>query len=146
MKLRPLVGIGVMILKEQGVLLLKRKGSHGEGEWCLPGGHLKFGETFEECAKREVLEETGLEVKSFKLISVSNDLRYLKTDNKHYVTIGIIADYQGGEPQIMEPEKASAIGWFSLDNLPSEFLQGSANIIKAYKSRKVYNSRGVYNP
>lgn len=138
-KSQPLVGIGVMILKEDNVLLLKRKGSHGENEWCLPGGHLNFDETFEDCARREVLEETDLKVKNFKLISVSNDLKYIKTDNKHYVTIGILADYQGGEPKIMELDKASAIGWFSLNNLPKPLLEGSANIFKAHKSGKVYN-------
>lgn len=136
---RPLVGIGIIILKNNKALLLKRKGVHGEGEWCLPGGHLDFGETFEECAQREVGEETGLKVKNPKLISMSNDLRYIKSDHKHYVTIGMLAEYDGGNPKIMEPDKASDIGWFSLDDLPEKILQGSEEILKAYRSGRIYN-------
>ena len=59
----PKIGIGVMIENDEGdVILGLRKGSHGEGEWCFPGGHLDFGETIFEAAKREVKEETGLDV------------------------------------------------------------------------------------
>ncbi len=42
---RPKVGLGVLIFKDGKVLLGKRKGAHGEGTWCPPGGHLEFGET-----------------------------------------------------------------------------------------------------
>ncbi len=81
---RPGVGIGVLIQNSKGEILLGlRQGSHGEGEWCFPGGHLEFGETVFETAKREVSEETGLEVDEFNLISVADELKYIKTDNKH---------------------------------------------------------------
>ena len=50
------VGIGVMIFKDGKVLLGKRKGSHGEGDWAFPGGHLDYMEGFEECARRETRE------------------------------------------------------------------------------------------
>jgi 8-oxo-dGTP diphosphatase len=57
---RPKVGIGVAVVKKNFILLGKRKGSHGSGDWAFPGGHLEFGETPHECAYRELLEETGL--------------------------------------------------------------------------------------
>lgn len=57
----PRVGVGVMIQNEKGeVLLGLRQGSHGAGEWSFPGGHLEFGETVFQTAKREVEEESGL--------------------------------------------------------------------------------------
>jgi 8-oxo-dGTP diphosphatase len=60
---RPRVGIGVIILKNGRVLLGKRKSSHGTGTWHFPGGHLEFGESLEDCSRREVLEETGMKIK-----------------------------------------------------------------------------------
>ena len=53
------VGVGVIIVRDGNVLLGERAGSHGAGTWALPGGHLEFGETVADCARREVLEETG---------------------------------------------------------------------------------------
>ena len=54
----PRVGCGAMIQNEKGeVLLGLRQGSHGAGEWCFPGGHLEFGETIFQAAKREVRED-----------------------------------------------------------------------------------------
>ena len=60
----PRVGIGVMIFKDNKVLFGKRKGSHGEGEYAFPGGHLDYMETIEDCAKRETFEETGIEIEN----------------------------------------------------------------------------------
>jgi 8-oxo-dGTP diphosphatase len=51
-----------MIVKNGSVLLGKRKGSHGEGEYAFPGGHLEYMESFEQCAHRETLEECGVEI------------------------------------------------------------------------------------
>ncbi len=51
---RPRVGIGVMVMKDGKVLLGKRKGSHGAGEYAWPGGHMEYMESFEDVAKREV--------------------------------------------------------------------------------------------
>ncbi len=56
----PLVGVGVIVIRNGGILLGKRIGSHGAGTWALPGGHLEYAERIEDCAAREVLEETGL--------------------------------------------------------------------------------------
>ena len=135
----PRVGIGVLIQNSKGeVLFGKRMGSHGEGEWCFPGGHLDFGETIFDTAKRETLEETGLEVNEFELISVADELQYIKTDNKHYLNIGIRAKYNGGEPKIMEPDKCKEWKWFSLDKLPEKIFEGSKLIIKNLKAGKIY--------
>ena len=57
------VGLGLYILNDRGqVLLGLRKAKHGEGTWCPPGGHMEYGESFEEGAVREAFEETGIRV------------------------------------------------------------------------------------
>ena len=58
----PRVGVGVIITRNEQVLLLKRKNVHGSGSWSTPGGHLDFGESPEECAIREAKEEADLDI------------------------------------------------------------------------------------
>ena len=83
----PKVGLGVCIVKDNTVLLGKRKNAHGEGSWCFPGGHLEFGESYEECARRETFEEVGLSIKNLQLVTATNDI--FPREDKHYVTIYI---------------------------------------------------------
>lgn len=113
---RPLVGVGIMIMKDGKVLLGLRKNAHGAGEYAFPGGHLEHGESFEECIRREIAEECGLEVKDVRFQFVANVMLYAP---KHYVHIGLIADWAGGEPQTLEPEKCAGWDWYSPDKLPS---------------------------
>ncbi len=112
---RPKVGVGVAVLKEGQVLLGKRKGAHGEGEWAFPGGHLEFGETLEECAKRELAEETELHALSVEKGGWSSDLM---NGDKHYVTLFATVRQFEGEPALLEPEKCGGWQWFSLNALP----------------------------
>ena len=78
---RPKVGLGVYILNEKSeLLLLRRKGAHGESTWCAPGGHLEFGESFEACAKREAKEESDLDIEHPRVVVVTNDI-FLEEEN-----------------------------------------------------------------
>jgi 8-oxo-dGTP diphosphatase len=123
------VGVGVLILKEDKVLMILRKNSAGENTWALPGGHLELKETFENAAVRECKEELGIKIKPIKLLSVSNDMVY----ETHYITLGILAEIESGEPKIMEPEKFIEIDWHLLDNLPKNLFIPSERIIKNFK-------------
>lgn len=135
----PKIGIGVLIVNEEGKYLLGlRQGSHGAGEWSFPGGHLDWGETMTESAKREIREETGLEVDEFELISIADELKYINTDNKHYVNIGFKGKYKGGEPRIMEPERWLEWRWFAPENLPENLFEGVRLILNNYRQGKIY--------
>lgn len=135
----PKVGIGVMIQNEKGEILLGlRKGSHGEGEWSFPGGHLEMGETIFETAKRETKEETGLDINEFELISVADEMRYLKSDGKHYLNISVKGFYKGGNPVVMEADKCERWEWFSLDNLPTSLFEATELVINNFKVKKIY--------
>lgn len=128
---RPKVGVGVMILKEGKVLLGKRKGSHGAGEYSFPGGHLEYMESFADCARRETQEECGIEIENIRFQMVANITKYAP---KHYVDIDLRADWKSGEPQLLEPEKFESWGWYDLDNLPEPMFAMCKLAIDSYRS------------
>ena len=107
---RPLVGIAVIVIKDNRVLLGKRKNAHGSGTWAFPGGHLEFNESIEACAKREVLEETGIQIKNLRYGPYTNDI--FTDEDKHYVTLFVMADHDSGTPMVKEPHKCEKWGWF----------------------------------
>ncbi|CAI7619993.1 unnamed protein product [Penicillium glandicola] len=113
----PRVGIAVFILNPAGKFVIgKRKGSHGAGTWGLPGGHLEFGESFETCAVRETLEETGLNIQDVRYLTTTNSI--MKAENKHYITIFMGSVCEGSvDPQVLEPEKCDGWEWVSWDEL-----------------------------
>ena len=106
---RPLIGVAVIVIKDNRVLLGKRKNSHGADTWAFPGGHLEFNESIEDCAAREVWEETGLRVKNLRLGPFTNDI--FAAESKHYVTLFVIADHVSGQPKVKEPQKCSQWKW-----------------------------------
>ncbi len=130
---RPKVGIGIMVFKDGKVLLGKRKSSHGTGEYAWPGGHMEYMESFEECAKREVREETGVEIKNVRFLRLMNLKTYAP---KHYVDIGLVADWQSGEPQVLEPEKCESWDWYDPDKLPQPLFSTLPSYFEAQKTGK----------
>ena len=115
-------GVGVIILRDDGrVLLGQRKGSHGAGTWAFPGGHLESEETFTECAKRETLEETGLNLAHLTEGPVTRDL--FEEKNVEYVTHFVIAKYSGGKPEVKEPHKCERWHWLTWEEVCK--LQGT---------------------
>jgi len=136
------VGFGVLILKDNKVLLGKRhedpeKASsllNGAGTWTMPGGKLDFGETFEEGAKRETMEETGIKLNKVDVICVNNDM----VETAHFITIGLFSDDFEGEPQVLEPDEITEWGWFDLNELPNPIYFPSAKVLENYKAKKFY--------
>ncbi|MGD8293754.1 MAG: NUDIX hydrolase [Desulfobacterales bacterium] len=106
---RPLIGVAVIVIKEGRVLLGKRKNAHGSGTWAFPGGHLEFNESIKACARREVFEETGLQIKNLRYGPFTNDV--FADEEKHYVTLFVISDYDSGSPVAKEPHKCDKWAW-----------------------------------
>ena len=125
---KPKVGVGVIVRKDGKVLLGKRKGAHGEGAWAFPGGHLEFNESWEDCARREVAEENGIEINNIHFGNATNDI--FERERKHYITIFMVSDYASGEVQIMEPDKCEQWDWFSWDDLPQPLFVPFQNLLK----------------
>ncbi len=114
---RPKVGVGVFIVRDGKVLLGKRKNAHGEGTWCPPGGHLEFGETWEECCRRETREEAGIEITNVRFVTATNDVNH--EWGTHYITLMLVADYLSGDVTVCEPNKCETWEWFGWENFPS---------------------------
>lgn len=121
-----LVGVGAIVLRDGLVLLGQRLGSHGVGTWALPGGHLEFGESVEDCAAREVLEETGLVIDAFTRASYTSNV--FAAEQKHYVTLFVTAHSAVGEPQLCEPNKCSGWHWFRWSELPEPLFAPLASL------------------
>lgn len=132
---RPQVGLTVIIFKDGKILLGKRKNAHGEGEYGVLGGHLEYMESFADCAKRETQEEANIEIENIKFIGLMNLKAYAP---KHYVDIGLVANWKSGEPKVMEPHKLESWGWYDLDHLPSPLFASLDTYLKAYKTGEHY--------
>jgi len=136
-KLKPVASLGIMILREGTVLLAKRKGTLGTGEYSFPGGKLENGETFEEGILREFKEECGdkIKVNNLRFLMLANILHYKP---RHFVNVCFVADWDSGEALNTEPDKLEAWAWYPLASLPSPLFFPSKIMIEAYKSGKYY--------
>lgn len=125
------VGMGILVMRAGRVLLGQRRGSHGAGCYAAPGGHLEFGESFAEAARREVREETGLEITRLRLLSVGN---YLFDGTRHYVDVDFACEAPHGEPQLREPEKCAGWAWYDIDQLPEPLFIVTQRMIESLQS------------
>ena len=134
--IRPQVGVGVIFVRDERVFLAKRQGSHGEATWASAGGHLELGETLEECARREAMEEVGVAVGDLRFLCVSNILAY----GKHYVDVEFVGEIGNQEPRLAEPEAFSEFGWFPLEDLPQPLFEAVRYALDSYRSGQYYFS------
>jgi 8-oxo-dGTP diphosphatase len=118
----PRVGVGAVVLREGRILLVRRGATPARGLWAIPGGGLRLGETLQEGAEREILEETGIVIRAgapvFTCDSFEKDgegrFRF------HYVIVDMIADYVSGDAKAADD--ALEARWISpaeIQNLPA---------------------------
>ena len=132
--LRPFVGVGVVFVRNGQVFLAKRRSLLGEGSWGSAGGHLEFGESLEECARREAREELGVEVGDLRFLCVSNIIAY----GRHYVDVEFLGEIEKQEPRLMEPETFDGSGWFPLEAPPEPLFQAMRYAIDCLLTGRLY--------
>ncbi len=127
---RPFVGIGIVVIKGDHVLLCQRGKPPNLGTWTLPGGAQDLGETCEEAARRELMEECGLVVGELHFCAHVDTIR-LDDDGRvrfHYTILDFAARWQAGEP--VAATDVSAVTWAPLDALqPYELWSEAYRII-----------------
>lgn len=111
---RPIVGIGAVVWRGERVLLIRRGKPPRLGQWSLPGGALRLGETLADGIAREVLEETGLTLARVELLTTVD---LIERDDAgavrfHYTLVDFTAEAAEGEP--IPGDDASAVGWFTV--------------------------------
>jgi ADP-ribose pyrophosphatase len=122
---KPEVAVGAVVIRNEKILLVKRKLDPAKGDWAIPGGKINLGESLTQAAEREIREETGISIKAKKPIYCFDSIH---VDEKgeikfHYVIVDLMADYVSGE--IKPGDDAADVRWFSMDNLETIKLNRS---------------------
>lgn len=114
---RPIVGVGVVVWRGDRFLLIRRGKPPRKGQWSLPGGAQKTGETVFEAARREIAEETSLDIRVLGLVDVVDSIRHDDAGavQYHYTLVDVVAVSEDGEP--VAGHDAAAVAWFDLARL-----------------------------
>ena len=113
----PKVAVGAVVFKERKVLLVLRRNPPAENQWSIPGGCVELGETLQEAAEREILEETGISIRAGETVYTFDVIE--RDDNGrirfHYVILDLAADYISGE--VKAGDDAVDVSWFSSEDV-----------------------------
>lgn len=132
------VGLGVIIKNSDGDILIGKRISDHAPYYSIPGGKLDIGETFEEGAKREILEETGLILNTIKVIGLTNNLKTYIENKKHFISVVLFSDNFTGTPQLMEPNKCEGWSWVNPKNIPKPVTDFCDMSINNYLNQEFY--------
>src|ERR1700760_4606594 len=121
----PIIGVGAVIVEGGRVLLVRRDTEPLRGEWSVPGGMLELGEKLRDGVRREVLEETGVDVEPGEVLDVFDSIftDVLGRTQYHYVLIDYLCRPLAGEARA--GSDVSDVRWVSADALPAMNLRPS---------------------
>jgi 8-oxo-dGTP diphosphatase len=103
-----------LVVMRDGCLLLTRRAIEPHfGEWCLPGGYIEWGESPDDAARRELLEETGVRAETLSLIGAYDSITGRR---RHVLLLAYRVGGWDGEP--IAGDDASEVEWFRLDSVP----------------------------
>ena len=115
---RPVVGVGAIVFRDRSVLLIRRGKPPRAGQWSLPGGAQKLGETVRAALAREVREETGIEIGALSLVDVVDSITPDDGDGRvryHYTLVDMAAEWRSGD--LRPGGDAAECAWVSLASL-----------------------------
>ena len=130
---QPIVAVGAIVFDDNRVLLVRRGQAPSQDLWAIPGGRVKLGETLQEAAEREILEETGIRIRARDPVYTFD---YIERDGAsrlrfHYVIIDLVADYIGGN--LRAGDDAADVRWVSAAELND--LKVSSKTVQLLKTQ-----------
>jgi len=135
---RPRVGVGVIVVNDEGkILILRRIGTHAP-YYSIPGGSLEMGETFEQGAIRELKEECNIDLIDPMVIAVGNNLATYADEGLHFISVILLAKHFSGEPTLQESTKHSELHWANPSALPQPHFEASRLAVDCYLGGKFY--------
>jgi 8-oxo-dGTP diphosphatase len=135
-----IAAVFILLAKDDKVFLIKRANTGWEdGKWSIMGGHLDGNETAVHAAIREANEEAGVVIKPEELQFFN--VAHIIT-NSERIHLSFVSYKWDGEPKNNEPDKASEVGWFSMDNLPDRLTDISRETLDWFKNKTVYAESG----
>lgn len=120
------LGAFVIVIKDNQVLLGKRKNSYKSGIYGCPGGRLELTESLENCAKRELEEECGVKAVNLTYLGVVRELQ----DDYNFIHFGFVCTEWQGEIKVVEPDKCEGWDFYSKSKLPNNILPAHIEGIK----------------
>ncbi len=120
------VGVGVLVWKGDKIALIKRTGASGAGTWSPPGGHIEFGESVLDAARRETMEEIGVEIDSLEILGFTEDIS--AEYGTHYMTVWVRSNWASGELKAEDVEFTKS-GYFSMDSIPGPLFLPFKNLV-----------------
>lgn len=143
---------GVFLLRDRKgkteiLLQLRSKNVSGAGKWDRPAaGHLEEGESLLACAKREALEEIGVEFNESDILFKTVIHNRGEVAVGPYINLSLFIKKYKGRPHVCEPEKCDALKWFDIENLPTNLWPlPTPEAIKNFKERISYSEIGWKN-
>jgi mutator protein MutT len=127
------VGVGALIVDDQGRLFLARRGPKAKNErglWEFPGGAVERGERLADALRREIREEYGVEIAVGDLLDVVDHI--LPEEGQHWVSPAYLCRIVSGTPAILEPDKCAEIGWFAPADVPRDLTVISRENLENY--------------
>lgn len=141
---RLLAAVHVFMLRNDQVLLLRRYNTgYEDGKFSVPAGHLDGDETVLSAARREVLEEVGIELSDHDLAVVG--VMHRRSDDER-VDFFLAAERWRGEPVNLEPEKCDLLAWYALDGLPANTVPYVCRALANYRRGRWFDSFGWDSP
>ncbi|MGF6255670.1 NUDIX domain-containing protein [Ensifer sp. ZNC0028] len=130
----PGFGCGLVVVRDGKILLYRRLKAPEAGYWNIVGGKVDHMERSEAAARREAEEESGLKIRSSEFLCLSEQV--IEADRQHWISMIYVTRDFSGEPQLVEPDKLSEFGWFSLDALPQPLSRFTADAAEALRKQE----------